>query len=136
MFAALHTYRNSGNAPMNQFDELDPTTTPVCIFNRGQRGHTDRLCSLLPPTDETCKNFPQPIDPSDIINVHLLVVATVIIIIVAKLDVVVPALLAVGVRLVDLGALWQLAISLQRSSLVGTVLEDDIALFVLVVAKR
>ena len=45
------------------------------------------------------------------------------------------ALLAVGVGLVDLGGLWELAIGLERASLVGGVLEDDVALLVLVVAK-
>ena len=45
------------------------------------------------------------------------------------------ALLAVGVGLVDLGGLWELAIGLERASLVGGVLENDVALLVLVVAK-
>lgn len=44
--------------------------------------------------------------------------------------------MAVGVGLVDLGALGQLAVGLQTPGLVGAVLEDDVALLVLVVAQR
>jgi hypothetical protein len=46
------------------------------------------------------------------------------------------ALLAVRVRLVDLGALGQFAVGLQTASLVGAVLEDHVALLILVVAQR
>ena len=45
------------------------------------------------------------------------------------------ALLAVGVGLVDLGGLWELAVGLEGASLVGGVLEDDVSLLVLVVAE-
>ena len=46
------------------------------------------------------------------------------------------ALLAIRVRLVNLGTLGQLAVGLQASCLVGTVLEDDVAFLILVVAQR
>lgn len=42
----------------------------------------------------------------------------------------------IRIGLVDLGALWELAIGLQTSGLVGVVLENDISLFVLVIAER
>ena len=45
------------------------------------------------------------------------------------------ALGAVRVGLVDLGVLGQLAVGLERAGLVGGVLEDDVALVVLVVAE-
>ena len=45
------------------------------------------------------------------------------------------ALGAVGVSLVDLGILGQLAVGLEGAGLVGGVLEDDVALVVLVVAE-
>lgn len=42
----------------------------------------------------------------------------------------------IRISLVDLGALWELAIGLQTSGLVRVVLENDISLFVLVIAER
>lgn len=45
------------------------------------------------------------------------------------------AVRAEGVGLVDLGVLWQFAVGLEISRFVCGILEDDIALFVLIVAE-
>jgi hypothetical protein len=93
--------------------------------------------------------FPTPISPaplsdqlchirtaSNLININLLAVFTASVAILVKLDIVVHALMAVGVGLVDLGALGKLAVGLETSGLVSAVLEDDITLFVLIVPQR
>ena len=61
---------------------------------------------------------------------------TAIVAILVELNIVIGALVAVGVRLVDLGALGQLAVCFETSGFVCAVFEDDVALFVLVVTQR
>jgi hypothetical protein len=71
---------------------------------------------------------------SNLININLLTILTTSIAVLVKLHVVIHALMAVCVGLVDLGALGQLTVRLETSGLVGAVLENDITLFILVVA--
>jgi len=76
----------------------------------------------------------------DIINIHSLSILSILVLalapILVELEIAVSiALLSIRICLVDLRALRQLSIRLQRSRLVSAVLQDDIALLVLVVAQ-
>ncbi len=73
---------------------------------------------------------------SDLVDIDILPVITAAVAILVELDIIIPALVTVGVRLVDLGALGQLSVCLEAPGLVGAVFEYDVALFVLVVAQR
>ena len=82
---------------------------------------------------------------SNIVNLDILgadaVVGIVVVVlrvpVLVELEVAVAlALAAVRVRLVDLLVLRELAVGLEGAGLVGGVLEDDVALVVLVVAER
>lgn len=69
-------------------------------------------------------------------GVAALVVARVGVV-VAELEVALAILVgAVGIGLVDLGGLGQLAIGLERTGLIGVVLEDNVTLVVLVITQR
>lgn len=76
----------------------------------------------------------------DIINLNILGTGALVLAlapVLVELEVAVPvAFLAVGVCLVDLRALGEFAVGLQGAGLVGGVLEDHVALLVLVVAER
>lgn len=79
----------------------------------------------------------------DIVNLDILGANVVIgrvrigVTVIVKLEVAVTvAFGAVGIGLVDLRVLGELSVSLERAGLVGGVLEDNVALVVLVVSKR
>lgn len=74
--------------------------------------------------------------PSDLINVNVLFVARAVAVLVKLKVAVVATLVAICVRLVDLGVLGQFAVRLETSGLVGRVLQDDVAFLVLVVPQR
>ena len=69
----------------------------------------------------------------NVVNVDLTAALAVVL---AEVEADALFLTAVCVGLVDLGRLGQLAVCLQASCFVGVVLEDDVALLVLVVTQR
>lgn len=69
----------------------------------------------------------------ELVDIDFLLILAVTVFV--ELDVVVCALSAVGIGLVDLGVLGQLAVGLQGTGLIGGVLHDNIALLVLVVTQ-
>lgn len=71
----------------------------------------------------------------EVVNIDLLVFFVTLTVLI-ELDVVLESFLAVGVGLVDLGVLRQLAVGLETSGLIGGVLHDNVALFVLVFTQR
>lgn len=71
---------------------------------------------------------------SNLVDVNLLLVGRLAIFV--ELDVVLEALMAVGVGLVDLGVLGQLAVGLETAGLIGAVFENHVALLILVIAER
>lgn len=70
----------------------------------------------------------------DLVDIDVLLILAFTVLV--ELDVVLETFVAIGVGLVDLGALWELAVGFQATSLIGVVLEDDISLLVLVVSQR
>lgn len=70
----------------------------------------------------------------ELVDIDLLVVFALAVLV--ELDVVLEALVAVGVGLVDLGVFGQLAVGLETAGLVGGVLHDHVALLVLVITQR
>ena len=88
-------------------------------------------------------NPSQHVDTLDVININFLSTLAALVItitltsILIELEIAVSiALLSICICLVDLRTLRQLSIRLQRSRLVSAVLEDYVALLVLVVAQR
>lgn len=76
----------------------------------------------------------------DVVNVNLLLATDLVVVLVrvsvAELEVGLAVLaLAEAVRLVDLGVLGELAVGLEGTGLVGSVLEDHVALVVLEVSE-
>jgi hypothetical protein len=95
---------------------------PSCIMHRpSSQSHI----AVRPTPAAACR--------LDVINVDLLVRITISVLV--ELDIVVDALVAVGIRLVDLCTLRKFAVGLEGTGFVGRVFEDDVALFVLVVAQ-
>lgn len=70
----------------------------------------------------------------ELVDIDLLLVLAFAVLV--ELDVVVQAFTTVGIGLVDLGVLGQLAVGLKRTGLVGGVLHDNITFLVLVVTER
>lgn len=69
----------------------------------------------------------------DLVDIDLLLVGAFAVLV--ELDVVLETLVTVGIGLVDLGVLGQLAVGLEGAGLIGGVLQDDVALLILVVAQ-
>jgi len=75
-----------------------------------------------------------PSAPSYLIDINILVIAAVVPVFV-ELNIVIHTLMAIRIRLVDLGRFRQLPVRLQTSRLIRTVLEDDVPLLVLIVSE-
>lgn len=71
----------------------------------------------------------------ELVDIDLLVFFVALAVLI-EFDVVFESFLSVGVGLVDLGSLGQLAVGLETPGLVGGVLHDHIGLFVLVFTQR
>jgi hypothetical protein len=76
-----------------------------------------------------------PLLHSNLINVNILSILTASVPILIELDIIIHALVAIRICLVDLRTLRQFPIRLQTSCLVGAVLQYDVSLFVLIVAQ-
>jgi hypothetical protein len=70
----------------------------------------------------------------ELVDIDFLLVLALAVLV--ELDVVLEALVAEGIGLVDLGVLGQLTVGLQTAGLVGGVLHNNITLLVLVVTER
>ena len=97
-------------------------------------GNTEERCSEGIRAGQSIELWGKKGGRLDVVDIDVLLILALAIFV--ELDVVVQAVTAVGVGLVDLGVLRQLTVGLERTGLVGGVLHDNITLLILVITER